>query len=71
MEVDNIYNMDCLEGMKLLDDKSVDCVICDLPYGMTSNKWDVLMMITDWFKRLSVASGVVIQIMQTSMSQTI
>jgi len=71
MEVDNIYNMDCLEGMKLLDDKSVDCVICDLPYGMTSNKWDVLMMITDWFKRLSIASGVVIQTMQTSMSQTI
>ena len=33
MNIDNIYNMDCLEGMKLIPDGSVDAVICDLPYG--------------------------------------
>ncbi len=33
MEIDNIYNMDCLEGMKQIPDGSVDAVICDLPYG--------------------------------------
>ena len=33
IEIDNIYNMDCLEGMKLIPDGSVDAVICDLPYG--------------------------------------
>lgn len=36
MELDKIYNMDCLEGMKMIPDGSVDCVICDLPYGTTS-----------------------------------
>ena len=40
MEIDNIYNMDCLEGMKAIPDGSVDAVICDLPYGTTRNQWD-------------------------------
>ena len=35
-----IYNGDCLEVMKDIADKSVDCVICDLPYGTTVCKWD-------------------------------
>ena len=33
MEIDNIYNEDCLEGMRLIPDGSIDAVICDLPYG--------------------------------------
>ena len=33
MELDKIYNMDCLEGMKQIPDGSVDAIICDLPYG--------------------------------------
>ena len=33
MEIDNIYNMDCLEGMKQIPDGTIDAVICDLPYG--------------------------------------
>lgn len=40
MDLNKIYNEDCLEGMKRIPDKSVDCVICDLPYGITANKWD-------------------------------
>ena len=32
--------MDCLEGMKQIPDGSVDCIICDLPYGTTACKWD-------------------------------
>lgn len=32
IELDKIYNEDCLEGMKRIDDASVDCIICDLPY---------------------------------------
>lgn len=45
IETDNIYNMDCLEGMRLIDDGSVDAVIVDLPYGMLNRKnrsaaWD-------------------------------
>ena len=35
-----LFNGDCLEVMKTLDDKSIDLVFCDLPYGQTSCKWD-------------------------------
>ena len=29
----SIVNADCLEAMKLIPDRSVDAIICDLPYG--------------------------------------
>lgn len=34
---------DCLELMKKIPDGSVDMVLCDLPYGTTSNKWDTVI----------------------------
>ena len=40
IELDRIYNEDCLEGMKRIPDGSMDAVICDLPYGTTRNPWD-------------------------------
>jgi len=43
LEIDKIYNEDCLTGMQKIDDKSVDCIICDLPYGTTSLKWDSII----------------------------
>ena len=38
-----LINGDCLEEMKNIPDKSIDCIICDLPYGMTKNKWDIVI----------------------------
>lgn len=35
-----LYQGDCLELMKDISDKSIDMVLCDLPYGTTSCKWD-------------------------------
>lgn len=35
-----LYQGDCLEKMKKIPDKSVDLVLCDLPYGTTACKWD-------------------------------
>jgi len=35
-----LINGDCLEVMKSMSTKSVDCVIVDLPYGTTNNRWD-------------------------------
>lgn len=35
-----IYNEDCLIKMKSIASKSIDMILCDLPYGMTKNKWD-------------------------------
>ena len=43
LELDKIYNEDCLEGMKRIPDGSVDCVICDLPYGTTACAWDSII----------------------------
>ena len=40
LQLDTIYNMDCLEGMKMIPDGSVDAIICDLPYGTTACTWD-------------------------------
>jgi site-specific DNA-methyltransferase (adenine-specific) len=38
-----LYLGDCIEIMPTLADNSIDCVICDLPYGTTQCKWDVLI----------------------------
>lgn len=43
IELNQIYNADCLEKMKDIPDGSVDAVICDLPYGTTACKWDVII----------------------------
>lgn len=43
IELNKIYNEDCLEGMKRIPDASVDMILCDLPYGTTSNKWDSVL----------------------------
>ena len=34
---------DCLELMKNIPDKSVDMILCDLPYGTTACKWDTVI----------------------------
>ena len=34
---------DCLEKMKDIPDKSIDFILCDLPYGTTKCKWDVVI----------------------------
>lgn len=36
----SLLNGDCLELMKNIPDKSVDMILCDLPYGTTACKWD-------------------------------
>lgn len=43
LEHNRIYNMDCIEGMKNIPDKSIDMILCDLPYGTTACKWDIVI----------------------------
>lgn len=38
LKINEIYNIDCMEGLKLLDDKSIDLVIIDPPYKLDLNK---------------------------------
>ena len=43
LQLNKIYNDDCLEGMKSLPNNSIDLILCDLPYNMTSISWDSLI----------------------------
>lgn len=38
-----LYKGDCLEVMNAIQDKSIDLILCDLPYGTTKCKWDVII----------------------------
>lgn len=38
-----LYFDDCLSIMSTIEDKFVDMVFCDLPYGTTQNKWDCII----------------------------
>ena len=43
LEINKIYNVDCfdeIKGMGNIPDNSIDLIICDLPYNMTSASWD-------------------------------
>lgn len=40
LKVNKIYNQDCIEGMKLLDDNSIDLIVTDPPYNSKSIDWD-------------------------------
>ena len=43
-----LYNGDCLEVMKEISSKSVDMILCDLPYQVTKNKWDTIIPMNDY-----------------------
>lgn len=38
--INQVIQGDCLEVMPNIPDKSIDMILCDLPYGTTQNKWD-------------------------------
>lgn len=50
LEINKVYNEDCLEGMKKIKDKSIDMILCDLPYGTTKNKWDCVIPLEDYIE---------------------
>jgi DNA modification methylase len=43
MEKIQLMQGDCLELMKGIADKSIDMILCDLPYGTTACKWDIII----------------------------
>ena len=47
----SIKQGDCLELMKEIPDKSVDMILCDLPYGTTKNKWDSVIPLNKLWKQ--------------------
>jgi site-specific DNA-methyltransferase (adenine-specific) len=58
-----IYNMDCLEGMAMIPDKSIDMILSDLPYGTTSCSWDHVIDPTklwDQYERIIKDEGAIV-----------
>lgn len=43
MDKMKLLHGDCLELMKDIPDKSIDMILCDLPYGTTACKWDIVI----------------------------
>lgn len=66
---------DCLELMKSIPDKSIDMILCDLPYGTTSrNKWDsVIPMEPLWggYKRIIKDNGAILLFGQPPFSTSL
>jgi len=58
-----IHLGDCLEIMKQIPDKSIDMILCDLPYGTTKNKWDAVIPFDElWnnYKRIIKENGAIV-----------
>lgn len=49
--INRIYNMDCIAGMAMYPDKSIDMILCDLPYGITDCKWDNVIPFPDLWRQ--------------------
>ena len=61
--VNKITQGDCLEVMRELDDKSVDMVLCDLPYGTTACKWDAVIpfdLLWEQYERIIKDGGAIV-----------
>ena len=60
MEKNKVYFGDCLELMKDIEDKSIDMILCDLPYQTTACHWDILIPfepLWEQYKRIIVDDG--------------
>jgi len=61
--IDTIIKGDCLEIMPSIPDKSIDMILCDLPYGTTECKWDAVIPLKplwDEYKRLIRSTGSIV-----------
>ena len=66
---------DCIELMKNIPDKSVDMVLCDLPYGTTRNKWDSIIPLDSvWkvgYERIVKDDGAILLFAQTPFDKAL
>ena len=63
MELNRLYHMDCIEGMKQLPDNSIDLILCDLPYGVTDCKWDNIIpfdLLWEQYNRIAKENAAVV-----------
>ena len=69
-----MWQGDCLHLMQRISDKSVDMVLCDLPYGTTRNKWDTpinLELLWTEYKRIIKDNGCIALFAQTPFDKVL
>lgn len=74
LELNRIYQQDCIEGMRMIPDGSVDMILCDLPYGTTQNKWDSIIALEPlWmqYERIIKDNGAIILTAQTPFDKVL
>jgi len=75
MKINEIYKGDCLELMpKLIEDKSIDMIFCDLPYGTTKCKWDSVIDLPKlWseYERVVKDNGVILLFAQSPFDKVL
>lgn len=74
LEINKIHQGDCLELMGVIPDKSVDMILCDLPYGTTQNKWDSvidLQLLWKQYERIIKDNGAIILFAQTPFDKVL
>lgn len=70
----NLIKGDCLEKMKDISDKSIDMILCDLPYGTTKNKWDSIIPLDklwEQYNRVVKDNGAIILFAQTPFDKVL
>jgi len=63
IQPNTVYLGDCLEVMKDIADGSIDMILCDLPYGTTQNKWDVIIpfvKLWEQYERIIKEDGIIV-----------
>ena len=63
MEKIDLMQGECLEKMKDIPDGSIDMILCDLPYGTTKCKWDVVIpfdKLWEHYKRICKQSAAIV-----------
>jgi len=63
LQINSVNNGNCLELMSDIDDKSIDMILCDLPYGTTDCKWDTVIPFEPlWahYKRIIKDNGAIV-----------
>lgn len=58
-----VFHGDCLEIMKNITDESIDMILCDLPYGTTNCKWDIIIpfdKLWEQYERIIKPNGAIV-----------
>ena len=69
-----LYNDDCLEKMKQFKDKSIDLILCDLPYGTTQNSWDSIIdldLLWEQYERIIKDNGAILLFAQSPFDKVL